>query len=148
MLPARRSDNPPVGWSFPWNTTEASESFPTKSGRAASSRVLSGTTSAGSPVAPSRFETTFAAAAQAQGIKVPYAGFTGSVAQALRPYPQYGDINGDSSFHGDMVSLDADGATTGLLSDGELLLLDTGNPRSLPAYEEQRGHGSPKKSRG
>ncbi|QNI37684.1 TonB-dependent receptor [Edaphobacter albus] len=29
------------------------------------------------------------AAAQAAGIKLPYAGFTGTVAQALRPYPQY-----------------------------------------------------------
>jgi hypothetical protein len=30
--------------------------------------------------------------AQAAGIAVPYAGFTGTVAQALRPYPQYGQI--------------------------------------------------------
>jgi hypothetical protein len=34
------------------------------------------------------------AAAQAAGINVPYAGFTGSVAQALLPYPQYpGGVN-------------------------------------------------------
>lgn len=32
------------------------------------------------------------AAAQAAGIAVPYPGFNGSVAQALRPYPQYLDI--------------------------------------------------------
>jgi Carboxypeptidase regulatory-like domain len=31
-------------------------------------------------------------AAQAAGINVPYAGFTGTVAQALRPYPQYQGI--------------------------------------------------------
>jgi hypothetical protein len=34
-------------------------------------------------------EPANSAAAQAAGIKVPYAGFTGSVAQALIPYPQY-----------------------------------------------------------
>ncbi len=45
------------------------------------------------------------AAAQAQGIPIPYAGFTGSVAQALRPFPQYLDItnnsnpNGNSTYH-------------------------------------------------
>lgn len=32
------------------------------------------------------------AAAQAAGIRVPYAGFTGTVAQALRPFPQYQTI--------------------------------------------------------
>ncbi|MBC8165974.1 MAG: TonB-dependent receptor, partial [Bryobacteraceae bacterium] len=31
-------------------------------------------------------------AARAAGIALPYSGFTGSVAQALRPYPQYSDI--------------------------------------------------------
>jgi hypothetical protein len=45
------------------------------------------------------------AAAQAANIKAPYAGFTGSVAQALRPYPQYLNIvnnsnpNGNSTYH-------------------------------------------------
>ncbi|MGD0047632.1 MAG: TonB-dependent receptor [Bryobacteraceae bacterium] len=45
------------------------------------------------------------AAAQAAGIPVPYPGFTGSVAQALRPFPQYLDItnlsnpNGNSTYH-------------------------------------------------
>ncbi|MGH9663812.1 MAG: hypothetical protein ACRD9L_05265, partial [Bryobacteraceae bacterium] len=51
--------------------------------------------------------TAQAASAQAQtaGVAVPYAGFTGSVAQALRPYPQYLDItsatnpNGNSTYH-------------------------------------------------
>jgi len=44
-------------------------------------------------------------AAQAAGIKIPYPGFTGSVAQALRPYPQYLNIvnnsnpNGNSTYH-------------------------------------------------
>jgi hypothetical protein len=38
--------------------------------------------------------------AAAAGILPPYAGFQGSVAQALRPYPQYSGINGDSSFIG------------------------------------------------
>jgi len=36
----------------------------------------------------------------AAGINAPYAGFQGSVAQALRPYPQYLGINGDSSMIG------------------------------------------------
>ncbi|MEO7650660.1 MAG: hypothetical protein ABIZ80_09335, partial [Bryobacteraceae bacterium] len=31
-------------------------------------------------------------AARAAGVALPYAGFTGSVSQALRPYPQYADI--------------------------------------------------------
>jgi hypothetical protein len=41
----------------------------------------------------------------AAGVKVPYAGFTGSIAQALRPYPQYSQINsivqetGSSTYH-------------------------------------------------
>jgi len=45
------------------------------------------------------------AAAQAAGIPIPYPGFTGSVAQALRPFPQYLTItnlsnpNGDSTYH-------------------------------------------------
>ena len=47
-------------------------------------------------------------AAVAAGIKAPYAGFTGTVAQALRPYPQYnvidtyagqGDHSGHSTYH-------------------------------------------------
>jgi hypothetical protein len=43
--------------------------------------------------------------AQAAGIPLPYAGFTGSVAQALRTFPQYLDItnntnpNGNSTYH-------------------------------------------------
>jgi len=44
------------------------------------------------------------AAANAAGIKAPYAGFTGTVAQALRPFPQYNVIDtyagqGDHSGH-------------------------------------------------
>ncbi len=47
-------------------------------------------------------------AAIAAGIKAPYAGFTGTVAQALRPFPQYnvidtyagqGDHSGHSTYH-------------------------------------------------
>jgi hypothetical protein len=41
--------------------------------------------------------SVYSPAAQAAGIPVPYAGFQGSVAQALRPYPQYQGINGISS---------------------------------------------------
>lgn len=43
--------------------------------------------------------------AAAAGIKIPYPGFTGSVAQALRPYPQFTNIdnrsnpNGNSTYH-------------------------------------------------
>jgi hypothetical protein len=50
-------------------------------------------------------QSASSAAAQAAGIKIPYAGFTGSVAQALRPYPQYLNIsnnsnpNGNSTYH-------------------------------------------------
>lgn len=50
-------------------------------------------------------QSVTSAAAIAAGIKVPYAGFTGSVAQALRPYPQYQAItnnsnpNGNSTYH-------------------------------------------------
>ena len=48
------------------------------------------------------------ATANAAGIRAPYAGFTGTVAQALRPYPQYnvidtyagqGDHSGHSTYH-------------------------------------------------
>lgn len=50
-------------------------------------------------------QSATSAAAQAAGIPIPYAGFTGSVAQALRPYPQYLNIannsnpNGNSTYH-------------------------------------------------
>ena len=38
-------------------------------------------------------------AAVAAGVKLPYAGFTGQINQALRPFPQYGDFNQeDNSF--------------------------------------------------
>jgi hypothetical protein len=38
-------------------------------------------------------------AAIAAGVKLPYAGFTGQINQALRPFPQYGDFNQeDNSF--------------------------------------------------
>ena len=40
------------------------------------------------------------AAAQAAGIKLPYAGFDGTVAQALRPFPQYQDIENLSALSG------------------------------------------------
>ncbi len=40
------------------------------------------------------------AAAVSAGIKPPYAGFTGSVAQALRPFPQYSTINNNSNPNG------------------------------------------------
>ena len=39
--------------------------------------------------------------AQAAGIAVPYAGFTGTVAQALRPYPQYQTIIGSNDYGSD-----------------------------------------------
>ncbi len=51
------------------------------------------------------------AQAQAAGITLPYAGFSGSVAQALRPYPQYLNImdlanpNGDSTYNALQVKL-------------------------------------------
>lgn len=54
-------------------------------------------------------------AAQAAGFRAPYAGFTGSVAQSLRPYPQYlnivtgvqnGDKSGHSSYHSAVLKLE------------------------------------------
>ena len=56
-------------------------------------------------------QSVTSAAAQAAGIKVPYAGFTGSVAQALRPYPQFLNIvsnsnpNGNSTYNALQVKL-------------------------------------------
>jgi len=50
--------------------------------------------------------------AAAAGIQLPYAGFTGSVAQALRPFPQVLDINantapnGNSTYHSLQVKLE------------------------------------------
>ena len=53
--------------------------------------------------------------ARAAGIPVPYAGFNGSVGQALRPYPQYrniftsqdgGDRSGNSSYHALVLKLE------------------------------------------
>jgi len=50
-------------------------------------------------------------AAQAAGISAPYPGFTGTVAQALRPFPQYASINnavqpiGNSSYHSMQLKL-------------------------------------------
>jgi len=55
------------------------------------------------------------AAAIAAGVPKPYPSFTGSVAQALRPYPQYQDINtwsgngdrsGHSTYHSMLIKLD------------------------------------------
>jgi hypothetical protein len=54
-------------------------------------------------------------AARAAGIPIPYPGFTGSVAQALRPYPQYltvdtatgnGDQSGHSTYHALVLKLE------------------------------------------
>jgi hypothetical protein len=56
-------------------------------------------------------------AAIAAGVKLPYAGFTGQINQALRPYPQYGDFNqednsftpdrtGNSTYHAMQLQLD------------------------------------------
>ncbi len=54
-------------------------------------------------------------AARAAGIPIPFPGFNGSVAQALRPYPQYLDINtgsghgdksGHSTYHAMVLKLD------------------------------------------
>ena len=59
------------------------------------------------------------AAAVAAGIPLPYAGFTGTVAQALKPYPQWGDVStsggqpssigeraGNSTYHAMTIKLD------------------------------------------
>lgn len=55
--------------------------------------------------------------ASAAGVKLPYTGFTGSISQALRPFPQYGDFNqednsftpdrtGNSTYHAMQLQLD------------------------------------------
>ena len=45
-------------------------------------------------------QSVTSAAAVAAGIPIPYPGFTGSVTQALRPYPQYQTINNKSNPNG------------------------------------------------
>jgi hypothetical protein len=56
-------------------------------------------------------QTATSSAAQKAGIKLPYAGFTGSVAQALRPYPQYQTLTsqaakiGASEYNGGEVTI-------------------------------------------
>lgn len=55
-------------------------------------------------------------AALAAGLRPPYPGFNGSVAQSLKPFPQYGDVatgasstgerTGDSSYHAMIVKID------------------------------------------
>ena len=58
----------------------------------------------------------------AAGIKIPYAGFTGNINQALRPFPQYGDFNqednsfspdrtGNSTYHAMQMQVDKRFAT-------------------------------------
>ena len=73
---------------------------------------------------------TNAAEAAAVGIAYPYAGFAGSVAQALRPYPQYQEINtwsghgdksGHSTYHAMMIKLDKRYAA-GLTMNGSYVL--------------------------
>jgi len=58
--------------------------------------------------------------ARAAGIPIPWAGFNGSVAQALRPYPQYnlidtgqdgGDRSGNSSYHALILKFEKRSAT-------------------------------------
>jgi carboxypeptidase family protein/TonB-dependent receptor-like protein len=50
--------------------------------------------------------------AQAAGIRIPYASFQGTVAQALRPFPQYNDVSawwqntGSSTYHSMQVKLE------------------------------------------
>jgi outer membrane receptor protein involved in Fe transport len=70
------------------------------------------------------------AQAVAAGINKPYPSFTGSVAQALRPYPQYQDINtwsghgdksGHSTYHSWLVKLDKRYAS-GLTLNGSYVL--------------------------
>jgi len=52
------------------------------------------------------------AAARSAGIPIPYAGFTGTVAQALRPYPHYFDVRswwqnyGHSTYHAFQMKVD------------------------------------------
>jgi hypothetical protein len=70
------------------------------------------------------------AAAVAAGIPKPYPSFNGSVAQALRPYPQYQDINtwsghgdksGHSTYHSMLIKLDKRYAS-GLTLNGSYVL--------------------------
>ena len=56
-------------------------------------------------------QSVYSAGAVAAGIPVPFVGFQGSVAQALRPFPQYQGINGisspigNSTYHGGQIKL-------------------------------------------
>jgi hypothetical protein len=104
------------------------------------------------------------AAATAAGIRLPYPGFSGSVAQALRPYPQYltidtaggnGDKSGHSTYHSLVLQINhgfSHGFTlhgsyvlSKLLTDsdssqvGSITSLDTYNRRlekSIGAYDQ------------
>jgi hypothetical protein len=79
--------------------------------------------------------------AAAAGIVAPYAGFTGSVAQALRPYPQYLNIielanpNGNSTYHALQTKL------TRRLSNGMTLLVSYTWSKSLSDGNVMAGGG-------
>ena len=62
------------------------------------------------------------AGAVAAGIKAPYPGFTGSVAQALRPFPQYLTINNNSNPNGNSTYNALQTKVTKRLSSGFSLL--------------------------
>jgi hypothetical protein len=96
-------------------------------------------------------------AAVAAGIKVPYPGFTGDVARALKPFPQYNDINtggssvgernGNSSYHAMTLKLDkryASGLTllssyllSKMFADSEQANVGGGNARAMDHYNRR-----------
>ena len=91
-------------------------------------------------------------AAVAAGIKAPYAGFVGNVAQALRPLPQYNGVNtdcclenlGQSSYDALQTSLESrykDGLT--LLASYTWQKTFTDSDSALPIFATFAGGGSP-----
>src|SRR5260370_17925049 len=71
-------------------------------------------------------------AANAAGITAPFPGFVGTVAQALRPYPQYQGINVITSMIGNSTYHAAQSKVRKHLSRGVSFLLASPSPNHLP----------------
>jgi hypothetical protein len=80
--------------------------------------------------------------AAAAGIRIPYPGFTSSVAQALRPYPQFNNIenrsnpNGNSTYHALQLAADK------RLSRGLTLLANYTFSKTISDADVQAGGGT------
>jgi len=103
-------------------------------------------------------------AAVAAGIPLPYAGFTGTVAQALKPFPQWGDIQtsggqpssigeraGNSTYHAMVVKLDkrySSGLTllssyvlSKMFADSDSTAIGGGGGRAMDHYNRRLDKG-------